>query len=212
GEGWHRGVVGIVASRVMQRYHRPAVVLGVEDGVAQGSGRSIEQFHLLEALESMRELFTKFGGHAHAAGLTLPAESLETFRARLQAWAGARLTPEDLRPVVEIDAVVDLADVNDELWAALERIAPFGMDNRTPMFGLRGAQMAGPPQVWKDKHLKVAVKQGTRTMVLKAFGKAERAAELAAGGSVDIAFEVERDWFYGGLSLLARDWCAHSPK
>ena len=206
GEGWHRGVVGIVASRVMQRYHRPAIVLGVEDGVAQGSGRSIAAFHLLDALESMRELFTKFGGHAHAAGLSLPAGSLELFRERLQTWAAARLAVEDLRPVVEVDAVLDLADVNDDLWEALERIAPFGMDNPCPLFGLRSAMMAGPPQVWKEKHLKFAVKQGTRTMVLKAFGKADRAAELAPGQSLDVAFEIERDWFYGGLGVLARDW------
>ena len=211
GEGWHRGVVGIVASRVMQRYHRPAIVLGVEDGVAQGSGRSISQFHLLDALESMRELFTKFGGHAHAAGLSLPADSLQVFRDRLQTWAAARLTAEDLRPVVEIDAVLDLADVNDELWQALEQIGPFGMDNPCPLFGLRRAVMAGPAQVWKEKHLKLAMKQGARTMVLKAFGKADRATELAAGQPLDVAFEVERDWFFGGLGLLARDWRAAIP-
>lgn len=210
GEGWHRGVVGIVASRVMQRYHRPAIVLGVEDGVAQGSGRSISQFHLLDALESMRELFTKFGGHAHAAGLSLPSESLEVFRDRLQAWASARLTLEDLRPLVEIDAVLDLADVNEELWRALEQIGPFGMDNACPLFGLRGAVMSGPAQVWKERHLKLAVKHGARSMVLKAFGKADRAGELAAGQAVDVAFEVERDWFFGGLGLLARDWRAAS--
>ena len=100
GEGWHRGVAGIVASRVVERYHRPAIVLGVENGVAQGSGRSIQAFHLLEALEGMRELFTKFGGHAHAAGLTLPEASLEVFRERLRAWAAERLTAEDMRPTV----------------------------------------------------------------------------------------------------------------
>src|ERR1019366_3271148 len=103
GEGWHRGVAGIVASRVVEKFHRPAIVLGVENGVAQGSGRSISAFHLLDALESMRELFTKFGGHAHAAGLTLPESSLDAFRERLRLWAAERLTPEDLQPTVEID-------------------------------------------------------------------------------------------------------------
>ena len=137
GEGWHRGVVGIVASRVMQRYHRPAIVMGVENGVAQGSGRSIEAFHLLDALESMRDLFTRFGGHAHAAGLTLPAPSLEAFRHRLQAYARERLTPEDMRPVVAVDAVLDLREVNEDLWSALEQIAPFGMDNPRPLFAVR---------------------------------------------------------------------------
>ena len=209
GEGWHRGVVGIVASRVMQRYHRPAIVMGVETGVAQGSGRSIAAFHLLDALESMRELFTKFGGHAHAAGLTLPAASLETFRDRLQAWAGERLTPEDMCPTVEVDALLTLPEIDEDLWAALERIAPFGMDNPRPLFALRGVQLAGPPQLWKEKHLKLVVKQGGRTMVLKGFGLGDRAGELASGGALDIAFEIERDWYYGGLGLIARDWRGH---
>jgi len=206
GEGWHRGVVGIVASRVMQRYNRPAIVMGVENGVAQGSGRSIQAFHLLDALESMRELFTKFGGHAHAAGLTLPAASLAAFRERLQAWAGARLTVEDLCPTVEVDAVLELPDVTEELWNALERIAPFGMDNARPLFALRGVQLAGPPQVWREKHLKLAVRQGGRTMVLKGFGMGDRAGELVGGGMLDVAFEVEWDRYYGGLGLIARDW------
>jgi single-stranded-DNA-specific exonuclease len=211
GEGWHRGVVGIVASRVMQRYHRPAIVMGIENGVAQGSGRSIEAFHLLEALESMRDLFTKFGGHAHAAGLTLPAQSLEAFRHRLQAYAAERLTPEDMRPVVSIDAVLDLTEVNEDLWSAMEQIAPFGMDNPRPLFATRSAQLAGPPQLWKEKHLKIAVKQSGRTVVLKGFGMGERADELSALGAVDVAYEIERDW-YGGLGLIARDFRADDDR
>jgi single-stranded-DNA-specific exonuclease len=203
GEGWHRGVVGIVASRVMQRYHRPAVVMGVENGVAQGSGRSIEAFHLLDALESMRGLFTKFGGHAHAAGLTMPADQLESFRDRLQAYAAERLTADDMRPVVEIDALLDLTDVTEDLWAALNQIAPFGMGNPRPIFGLRGAKLAGTPQLWKEKHLKLPVKQGGRTVVMKGFGMAELIPELEGAEFVDVTFEIERDW-YGGLGLLAR--------
>jgi len=205
GEGWHRGVVGIVASRVMQRYHRPAIVLGIEDGVAQGSGRSIAAFHLLDALESMREIFTKFGGHAHAAGLTLPAASLETLRDRLQLCARARLTPEDMQPCVEIDAVLDVADINEDLHHTLQRIAPFGMDNPRPLFALRGALLNGPPQLWKEKHMKLAIKQGNRTMVMKGFGMGERASEWQAGDTVDAAFEIERDLYFGGLSVLLRD-------
>jgi single-stranded-DNA-specific exonuclease len=209
GEGWHRGVVGIVASRVVERYHRPAIVMGIEDGVAQGSGRSIEAFHLLEALESMCELFTKFGGHAHAAGLSLPAASLGVFRDRLQAYAAERLTPEDMCPVVAVDAVLDLPEVNDDLWRALERIEPFGMDNPQPIFASRSAQLAGPPRIWKEKHLKIALRQNGRTVILKGFGMGDRAAELGKMSAVDVAFEIERDW-YGGLGLIARNCRAAS--
>jgi len=207
GEGWHRGVVGIVASRVVGKFHRPAIVLGVEKGVAQGSGRSIGAFHLLDALESMRELFTRFGGHAHAAGLTLPADSLEAFRRRLCAHAASLLSPEDMRPIVEIDTVVQLTELSDALWLALEQIGPFGMDNRCPLFAARGVRLAGPPQIWKEKHLKLAVKQGTRTVTMKAWNMAERAAELGAMESMDIAFEIGRGW-YGGWDLTAREFQA----
>lgn len=203
GEGWHRGVVGIVASRIVERYHRPVVVLGVENGVAQGSGRSIHEFHLLDALEGMRELFTKFGGHAHAAGLTLPEASLEEFRERLRAWAAVRLTPEDLIPVVEVDTVVSADEINDELWEALERIAPFGMGNPRPLFALRDIPLAAPPQVWKEKHLKLAVKQGRRILTMKGWGMSELAEELRYATAVDAAFSIERD-LWGGWGVTAR--------
>lgn len=205
GEGWHRGVVGIVASRVVRRFHRPAIVLGVENGVAQGSGRSIEAFHLLDALESMSDLFTRFGGHAHAAGLTLPAENVGEFRERLRAFAAGVLTPDDLRPVTEIDAVIQLGDLNDALWMAVEQIGPFGMDNRRPAFAALGLELAGPPQVWKEKHLRVAVKQGTRTVTIKGWNMAERAAEIATMNRVDAAFEIERGW-RDGWELTAKDF------
>lgn len=208
GEGWHRGVVGIVASRVVERFHRPAIVLGLDNGIAQGSGRSIEAFHLLEALESMRDLFTKFGGHAHAAGLTLPESSLDAFRERLRAWAADRLTPEDMLPVVEPDAIIEFAEINDALWQALERIAPFGMGNRRPLFAVRGAQLAGPPQIWKEKHLRLAARQGARTLMMKGWGLSHLAAELREIEEVDIAFEIERDWNGGwGLTLKACRAC-----
>jgi len=204
GDGWHRGVVGIVASRIVERFHRPAIVLGVENGVAQGSGRSIAAFHLLAALEGMGDLFTKFGGHAHAAGLTLPESSLESFRQRLRGWAAERLTAEDMQPTVEIDAVIEFAEINDSLWRALDQIAPFGMGNRRPLFGAKNVQLAGPPQVWKEKHIRLAARQGGRTLMMKGWGLAELAEELRDAKAVDIAFEIERDWFAGwGLTVRA---------
>ncbi len=204
-EDWHRGVVGIVASRVVQRYHRPAFVLGVENGIAHGSGRSTDAFHLLDALESMPELFTKFGGHAHAAGLTLPAANLEEFDRRLREYASARLTPEDMRATTKVDAIISFRDVSEELWAALDQIAPFGLENPRPIFATLGAQLAGPPQTWKDKHLKIAARHDGRSLILKGFGMGERVDELSGHTALDAAFEIERDWF-GGLGVIARDF------
>ena len=113
GEGWHRGVVGIVASRVVERFHRPAFVLGLENGMAQGSGRSIPVFHLLEALEAMPDLFGKFGGHRQAAGITMDAGRVEEFRERLRAYAGERLTPADFERELAIDAEIALEEIDD---------------------------------------------------------------------------------------------------
>jgi single-stranded-DNA-specific exonuclease len=203
GSGWHRGVVGIVASRVVERFHRPAIILGVENGVAQGSGRSIEAFHLLDALESMRELFTKFGGHSHAAGITLPESSLDAFRGRMKEWAAARLTTDDMRPTVAVDAIVELKEVNDALWCALERIEPFGMGNRRPLFAVCGVDLAGPPQVWKEKHIRLAARQGGKTVMMRGWNLSDLAIELRDVKRVDIAFEVERDW-YGAWALTVR--------
>jgi single-stranded-DNA-specific exonuclease len=171
--------------------------------VASGSGRSIAAFHLLDALESMREIFTKFGGHAHAAGVTLQAVALEEFRERLRQWAFERLTPEDMRPEVKIDAVVDLSEVNDALWLALEQMAPFGMDNPKPRFAARAVDLTSPPTVWKEKHLRFTVRQGKRILAFKGWGLAHLAAELADVKTIDVAFEIERGW-QGGWDLIAR--------
>ena len=202
-EGWHRGVVGIVASRVVERFHRPAIVLAIENGIAQGSGRSIEAFHLLDALESMRDLFTKFGGHAHAAGVTLPANAVDEFRNRMHAHAFEKLQPEDLRKTIAVDSLLEFGEINDSLWNALEQIAPFGMENPRPLFATRDARFAGPPQVWKEKHLRIAVRQANRTMLMKGWNQSERAPEYSAMTRVDVAFEIERDW-NGGWDLIAR--------
>lgn len=202
-EGWHRGVVGIVASRVVERFHRPALVLAIENGVAQGSGRSIEKFHLLTALEHMGDLFTRFGGHAHAAGVTLPAARIDELRDRLHAYAFNMLSVDDLCPSVEVDSVLSFAEIDDRLWEALQQLAPFGLHNPKPLFGARATRFAGPPQVWKEKHLRMAVKQGNRTLLMKGWNQAERVPEMTCYEGVDVAFEMGRDW-NGGWELIAR--------
>ncbi len=193
GEGWHRGVAGIVASRVVERFGRPAFVLGEEDGVARGSGRSAGGFHLLEALEAMRDLFDQFGGHRQAAGVTLAAARVPEFRERLRAHAAARLTEEDFRPVVKIDTVVEFGELDEGLVREMEGLAPFGFGNRQPVLAALGAEVAAPPQVVKEKHLRVSLRKGGKQVKAIAWGFAERAAELQPGARVDAAFCVELD-------------------
>jgi len=207
-DNWHRGVLGIVAGRLVERYHRPVFVLSrnPEDGLAQGSGRSIPPFHLLEALESMPELFERFGGHRQAAGLTLASDRIDLFRARFNEYAAARLTLEDLAPQVEIDAVLEFREINERSVNEVFSLAPFGCGNPAPLFAALGAEVAGPPAVVKEKHLRVMLRHNGRALVLKAWNFAERAAELAAGARVDVAFTLEEDAYSAARGYPG--WCA----
>ena len=195
GENWHRGVLGIVASRLVDRLRRPVFVLSrnPEDGLAQGSGRSIPAFHLLEALESMPELFVKFGGHKHAAGVTLEVEKVEEFRRRFNEYASARLSPDDFLRQVEVDAVVELREITERAIADVFALGPFGHGNQPPVFAATDLEVAGPPAVLKEKHLRVMVRQNGRTLTLKAWNFADRAGEFAPGSRIDVAFQLEED-------------------
>jgi single-stranded-DNA-specific exonuclease len=211
-EDWHRGVLGIVASRLVERLQRPVFVLGrnSEDGLAQGSGRSIPAFHLLEALESMADLFVRFGGHQHAAGVTLECGRVAEFRERFNAYAAARLRPEDFRPELQIDGVLDLREITDRSAAEVFSLAPFGHGNPTPLFAALDVQVAGAPAPWNGKHLRVILRQSGRSLALKAWNFAERAGELAAGARVDVAFSLEEDAYslargYPGWAAVLRD-------
>jgi single-stranded-DNA-specific exonuclease len=198
GEGWHRGVVGIVASRVVERFHRPAFVLGIENGQAQGSGRSIAAFHLLDALETMPELFTKFGGHRQAAGVTLAAGQLDEFRARFQAHAASLLTPADFEPSLEIDTEAELHEINDASVADLFRLAPFGFGNPSPVLVARGVEVAAAPDIKNEKHVFLKLISNGRRLRVKGWNFAHRADEFAAGARVDVVFSLEDDAFSAG--------------
>ena len=210
GEGWHRGVVGIVASRVVERYHRPAFVLGLDEGVAYGSGRSIRAFHLLDALESMPDLFTKFGGHRQAAGVTLDAARVEEFRERFRAFANGRLTAADFEPEIEIDAEIGFDEVTDQTVAELLNLAPFGFGNAAPTMVVRGVELAAPPDIKNDKHLFLRLKSQGKILRAKAWNFAERAAEFAPGTPIDIALQFEDDAYsaargYAPWQTVVRD-------
>ena len=160
GEGWHRGVIGIAATRVVERYHRPAIVIAREGDEAFGSGRSIRPFHLLEAVESSHNLFTRYGGHSHACGFAMPAANVPQLRAELDAFARTRLTPADFDPVLDVEAELDLAEITPALFQALRMLEPHGAGNHEPAFSARGVRLIAPPKILKDKHIKLKLKAG----------------------------------------------------
>jgi len=218
GEGWHRGVIGICASRLVDRYQRPAVVISRDGEEAHGSGRSISGFHLLEAFEHCSELFTRFGGHAHAVGFAMRSERVPELRRRLIRFAEERLRPEDLEPALEYDLELPLHEIGPPLWDALCRLEPFGAGNPQPVFIARKARSLAPARILKGKHLKLKLARGVdnssglaRGIEALGWGMAGRfeSNPFEAGQLLDVAFTIERNShsdFGGHLQLNLRDW------
>jgi single-stranded-DNA-specific exonuclease len=221
GEGWHRGVIGITATRVVERYGRPAIVISRDGEEAHGSGRSIAVFHLLNALESCAGLFTRYGGHSHAVGFSLPSSRVAELRAHLDGYARSRMTLADFEPVLKIDAELALDAITPDLFAALQKLEPFGAGNHEPIFCARKARLTAPFKVLKEKHVRMklspdqsAVSNGgwRRSLTYNAMGwrLAERAQQekLLPGDLLDIAFHVGYNDHpdFGGLELSLRDF------
>jgi single-stranded-DNA-specific exonuclease len=218
GEEWHVGVLGIVASRLVERFCRPVFVLtrGTtldEQGAPYltGSGRSIPAFHLLESLESMPELFVKFGGHKQAAGLTLRAFQLEEFRDRFHAFAAGCLTEEDLRPQYQVDADASFSDFDERGIEQVLQLGPFGLGNPVPTFRCRDVEAAGVPQALGGaKHFKVWLRQGNRTLMARAWSFADRIHFFEPGARLDLLVQIEEDAYakkqgYGSWCLSVKD-------
>jgi single-stranded-DNA-specific exonuclease len=211
--GWHLGVVGIVASRLVERFSRPVFVLSdsAEEGCFSGSGRSIPGFHLLEALESMAGLFHKFGGHKQAAGLTIKRELVEEFRRRLLSFAGARLTSDDMRPRYHADLEVSFSEFNARSVEDLFLLAPFGYGNPAPLFHTAGVEVAGPPRpLGNGKHLKVPLRHRGRTLLFSGWNFGDRQEFFETGRRLDILFTVDddpgsRSRGYDGWNLSLKD-------
>ncbi len=221
GSGWHLGVLGIVASRLVERFNRPVFVLSDavdaagEEPCLTGSGRGIPGFHLLDALESMPDLFKKFGGHRQAAGLTLPAAQLLRFRQRFGDFAAARLSPDDLRPLYSADAEASFSELTDACIEQLQSLGPFGFGNPLPLFYARAAEVAGPPKPLKDgKHLNVPLRHNGRMLISKAWNFGDRAGVFETGAKLDVLFQIEDDpggqrRGYGSWRVSLKDVRAH---
>jgi single-stranded-DNA-specific exonuclease len=158
GDGWHRGVIGITATRIVERYNRPTLVISRDGDEAHGSGRSIRAFHLLEAVESCGGLFSRYGGHSHACGFAMPAANIPELRTRLDQFARTKLTLADFEPVLDVDGELPLSDVTPELFHALALLEPYGMGNPEPVFATCGVQVVAPPRIIKDKHVKLKLR------------------------------------------------------
>jgi single-stranded-DNA-specific exonuclease len=224
GDGWHRGVIGITATRVAERYGRPTLVVSREGEEAHGSGRSIRAFHLLNALESCATLFDRYGGHAHAVGFALPAARIGELRTHLETYARSRLSPADLEPALDLDAEITLDQVTPELLEALRRLEPFGMGNPMPVFAARSARLLQPPRIMNEKHIKLklgapdsqkpltANSSWRRSVTHEALGwrLAERTQkeQLLPGDKLDIAFTIGYNDHpdFGGLELTLCDF------
>ena len=208
GENWHRGVIGIVASKLVDAYHRPAVVLSLEGDVAQGSCRSIPSFDMLAALESCAPMLDRFGGHKVAAGLALSSRRVREFRDAVNDYADARLGPDDLRPRQRIDATLGLRELTGSVAAQVMALAPFGAGNPKPVFAATGVEIVDGPRRLKERHLKMAVRQDGRVLRAIAWRGVERYGFLEGHRApVDLAYSLEQNEFNGEtyLELVVAD-------
>jgi single-stranded-DNA-specific exonuclease len=202
GPGWHRGVIGIAASKLVDTYHKPSIVLSIDGDVAHGSCRSISDFDMLDALERCSDLFVKFGGHRQAAGLTMESARVPEFRQRINAWADEVLHPDQLRPRLRIDAPLSLNGITHDLVRGLDALGPFGMGNPRPVFHAAPVEIVDGPRTLKERHLKMTFSQQGRRFKAIAWRAAERAEFLEKHRSgVNLAFSLDRNEYQGETYL-----------
>jgi single-stranded-DNA-specific exonuclease len=209
GDGWHRGIIGILASRVVDRMRRPAIVIAIEDGEAYGSGRSVPGFHLLHAIEGCKELFTRFGGHSHAVGFSLPAERVQALRSHMETWADLHV--EQAAPTLQCHAVLPLDQITTALFGWLRRLEPLGNGNEEPIFVAYNVRLTAAPRAIKERHVCLQVAQGARGASLSALGwhwaARVQAMGLTLGSVVHIAYKLRENLrpAYAGLELEIAD-------
>src|SRR5216684_705580 len=203
GDGWHRGVIGLAASKIAERLHRPCVVISFEGDVGHGSARSIEAYHLFDGLTTCRDLLDKFGGHSHAAGLAIRRECIPEFRRRLNEHAASCLTEEDLTPALNVDAEVGARALSFQLSQELRALEPFGAGNPRPLFVTRGLRVLSEPQTIKEQHLKLRV-AGDDNRPFEAIwwrGVEETEQTPAVNQRIDLAYELEVNRWNGEIRL-----------
>ncbi len=199
GEGWHHGVVGIVAAKITEKYGKPAILISVdEDGSAHGSGRSIEGFNLFDTINSAKEHLEKFGGHELAAGISIRKEKTEDFRKAVNAYA---LSKEPVSPVLHIDCRLNPSALNVDLALSLKALEPYGHGNSAPIFGIYGVELKRITPIGNGKHLRLLLSKGDTTFTALLFGVTPEGFCFGEGDIVDLAVSVEENYFKGELSV-----------
>jgi len=206
-ETWHRGIIGIVASKLKDLFYRPVLLFTYDDGKAHGSGRSISEFSLIECLNACRDIFLDYGGHTLAVGCVLPRERMGLLRERINQVAGVRLRDDDLLKKVRIDSRLDLAEIQTSFIESYARLAPFGVGNPKPTFLSEGVEVVAAPQILQGKHLKFLARHNDRTIEVLAWDRKEWIGEVRKGSRLDVVYSLRSSTFLGeeiySLSLEA---------
>lgn len=203
-QGWHAGVIGIVASRIVEEFGRPTMLIALDGDEGKGSGRSISAFDLHSGLHECKDLLLRFGGHRSAAGVTIATDRVEAFARRFNEVAASSLTEDDLVPELRVDLEIPFTEATDELESLLRHIEPCGMGNPSPLIVSRGVVVAAAPRVVGKDGLKVLLHSDGRQLVALGWGMAPRARELDVGMTIDVAYRLERDEYQGESRVQAR--------
>ncbi|MBS6546129.1 MAG: single-stranded-DNA-specific exonuclease RecJ [Butyricicoccus pullicaecorum] len=207
GEGWHHGVIGIVSSRICDRYACPTILIAVDGEVGKGSGRSMAGFNLFEALSDSAPLLEKFGGHELAAGLTIPKKNIEEFKARVHAYADAHIHPGDLMPLVHIDCAITPAYITESSVEGLSALEPFGMKNPQPVFSMENLYVEDITPISSDRHVRLTLTKDGVSYTAMLFGTGAGGCGFAQGNFVDAAFHLEINEYRGRktVQLVLKD-------
>lgn len=201
---WHKGVVGIVASRLIEHYYRPTIVLTRSGDYVAGSARSVPGFNLYEAIHACREHLLGYGGHFAAAGMTLETDQVDAFREKFESVVSASIDPQLLIPEIEIDAVLSLQDIKWAFYNIICQMEPFGPENPAPLFMMRGAQDKGLSRIVKEQHIRFVLSEGGSSITGIGFGMADKFPLLAGGQPVDVVFRIDVNEWNGTRSLQIR--------
>lgn len=203
-QSWHKGVIGIVASRCIEHHYRPTIILTESKGKATGSARSVDGFDIHAAITKCADLLDQFGGHMYAAGLTMPVENIEKFKTRFENVVSKSILPEQLIPKIEIDTDIPLSDLTFKTLSIMDQMAPFGPQNLSPVFGTKNVTVTTLPKVLKDKHLKGAVVEVGKKKQYEfiGFGLADKLDKIEVGVPFEIAYHLEENNYRGNKTLI----------